>query len=93
MSPQHWLDAWSSGMLVTLGECKGLPTIVIDSATIISDIPGALTLLLSTLKAAGAPHAVIMFQLLHRVGDPRYCYNNYVNNWYLRNQSIPQIFS
>ena len=74
MTPQHWLDIWSSGMLNTLRECKGLPTIVIDSAMTIPDIPGALTLLLSTLKAAGASHAVITSQPIQRSSHPKYCF-------------------
>ena len=63
MTPQHWLDAWSKGMLDTLRECKGLPTIVIDSATIVPDVPGTLRLLLSTLKAAGSSPVKFFFQV------------------------------
>jgi len=55
MTSQRWLDAWSVAMENSLRACRGTPTLVVDSSTVISDVPGTLAWLLKTLSAAGAP--------------------------------------
>lgn len=53
MTPQRWLNLWSTTMQQGLKGCRGAPTIIIDSRTIIGDVRGSLRNLLASLEHVG----------------------------------------